>query len=332
MSLNASSTGSPEVLSGPFGSLLNDLHSVSTREAFAQERFDWIRDALRAYKEEGLVDQPVLPTFAAAPRGIRGGRFTDEHLHWNQIAAQLTHEIFQRPAFGSYAPLLDTSGGDDIAWSLLTQRQERAMRIHTPQMQAQRDAGVLNALGEAFHDFDEAAGFVKAAVRAGMHNVIASFEPTKRGLPNNALDIASYDEVAERLRDLTHGKIDVAIGMNCGNADQILEILEGSRRGTFSAVYPNHAVIPHNDLGAEFRTLGDLNHERDAEQERRFQELRHLFEISDHQLSKLVTLGGELDLKYLGLCCGASPKDTAALAARLRATTPDAVPLSPLVA
>lgn len=326
MSLNSHS---PEILSGPFGSLLNDLHGVSTRDAFRQQHFEWIKNALRAYKDGG-VTQPVTPTFAAAARGIHGGKFTEELREWNQHAAKFTHEVFERQPLGSIAPLLDTSGGDDIAWSVLPHRQDRSARIHTPQMQALRDGGVGGVLGEAFHDFDEAAGFVKAAERSGMREAIVSFEPTAKGLPNNALDIASYDEVADRLRELTRGKIDVAIGMNCGNADQILEILEASKAGTFSAVYPNHAVIPHNDLGTEFRRLGDLNHERGEAQERRFQELRRLFEISDPQLSRLTALSRELGVKYLGLCCGAAPKDTASLAARLRRATPADARLSPL--
>lgn len=330
MSLNSQSTNAPEVLSGPFGSLLNDLHGVSTREAFRTEQFDRIRDALRAYKKGG-VTQPVTPTFAAAARGIHGGKFTEELLHWNQIASQLTHEVFERQPLGSVAPLLDTSGGDDAAWSALSGRQDRAMRIHTPQMQALRDGGVGGVLGEAFHDFDEAAGFVKAAERSGMHSAIVSFEPTVRGLPNNALEIASYDEVADRLRDLTRGKLDVAIGMNCGNADQILDILERAQEGTFAAVYPNHSVIPHNSDGERFRHLGDLNHSRNPDQNAEFTRLRKLFEISDTQLSKLVTLGGELNIKYLGLCCGASPKDTAALARRIEELTLADVQQSPLV-
>lgn len=320
MSLNQSSS-QPEILSGPFESLLNDLYGVSTRDAFKQGDFDRIRKALRAYKNGG-VTQPVLPTFAAAPRGIHGGKFTNEYLEWNQLAAQLTHEIFECPAFGSYASLLNTSGNDDSAWSSLTKRPERAMRIHIPQMESQRDAGVVKGLGEAFHDFDEAAGFVRAAVRTDIYSVIISFEPTKRGLPNNALNIASYDEVADKLRDIAQGKLEFSIGMNCGNADQILGILEASKRGTFAAVYPNHAVIPHDELGEEFRRLADLNHERNDEQEQRFQQLRALFEITDAQLSKLVTLGGELDVKYLGLCCGASPIDIAALAERVGKATP----------
>lgn len=320
MSLNSRSSGSAEILSGPFGSLLNDIHGISTRDAFRNGHFDKIRDALRAYKDGG-VTQPVTPTFAAAARGIHGGRFTEEMREWNQHAAQFTHEVFARQPLGSVAPLLDTSGGDDTAWSALPNRQNRAHRIHTPQMQALRDGGVGSVLGEAFHDFDEAAGFVKAAEGAGMHEAIVSFEPTALGLPNNALDIQSYDEVADRLRDLTRGNVNVAIGMNCGNADQILEILEGSKSGTFRAVYPNHSVIPHGADGNTFRALGDLNHARNAEQNAEFARLRKLFEISDAQLSKLVALGDELDIKYLGLCCGASPKDTAALSRRVREST-----------
>lgn len=320
MSLNSPSTQTPEVLSGPFGSLLNDLHGISTRDAFRNQQFDAIRSALQAYRNGG-VTQPVTPTFAAAARGVDGGKFTDELLHWNQLAAQFTHEVFERQPLGSVAPLLDTSGGDDARWSTLPNRQDRAKRIHTPQMEALRDGGVAGVLGEAFHDFDEAAGFVKAAEASGMHDAIVSFEPTARGIPNNALDIASYDEVADRLREMTRGKLDVSIGMNCGNADQILGILEASKAGTFSAVYPNHAVIPHDESGALFRSLADLNHERNAAEEQEFQRLRRLFEISDTQLSKLVALGGKLDIKYLGLCCGASPKDTAALAERLQNAT-----------
>lgn len=320
MSLNSHSSSSTEILSGPFGSLLNDLHGISTRDAFRNQKFDAICSALQAYRNGG-VTKPVTPTFAAAARGVHGGRFTEELRHWNQLAAQFTHEVFARQPLGSIAPLLDTSGGDDAKWSTLPNRQDRAQRIHTPQMEALRDAGVAGVLGEAFHDFDEAAGFVKAAEASGMHDAIVSFEPTARGIPNNALDIASYDEVADRLREMTRGKLDVSIGMNCGNADQILGILEASKAGTFAAVYPNHAVIPHDESGALFRTLADLNHERSPEQEQEFQRLRRLFEISDAQLSKLVNLGGELNIKYLGLCCGASPKDTAALAERLRNAT-----------
>jgi len=317
MSLNSQSNISAEILSGPFGSLLNDIHGISTRDAFRNEHFDKIRDALRAYKDGG-VTQPVTPTFAAAARGIHGGRFTEEMREWNQYAAQFTHEVFDRQPLGSIAPLLDTSGGDDTAWSATPNRQDCAHRIHTPQIQALRDGGVGGVIGEAFHDFDEAAGFVKAAERAGMHDAIVSFEPTVRGLPNNTLEIASYDEVVDRLRDLTRGRLNVAIGMNCGNADQILEILERSKSGTFSAVYPNHSVIPHSADGDTFRALGDLNHARNARQNGEFARLRKLFEISDIQLSKLVALGGELNIKYLGLCCGASPKDTAALSRRVQ--------------
>lgn len=326
MSPNQPST-SPEILSGPFGSLLNDLHGVSTRDAFRQEHFEWIRNALRAYKNGG-VTQPVTPTFGAAARGVNGGMFTDELLHWNQLASQFTHEVFERQPLGSVAPLLDTSGGDDGAWSVLLNRQERALRTHAPQMQALRDGGVTGVLGEAFHDFDEAAGFVKAAERTGMHDAIVSFEPTRQGLPNNALGIRSYDEVAGRLRDIARGRIGVAIGMNCGNADQILNLLEESSAGTFSAVYPNHEVIPHDEHGALFRRLADLNHQRTPPQEQEFQRLRAVYEVSERQLSRLVRLGGALNVQYLGLCCGTSPKDTAALAARVRESTLAGAPQS----
>ncbi len=323
MSLN---TSSPEILSGPFGSLLNDLHGISTREAFSGQHFDHIRSALDAYRVAG-VTQPVTPTFGAAGRGINGGRFTEELRNWNQLAAQFTHEVFPgSEPMGSIAPLLDTSGTDDAAWAVRIDRPHIARRIHTPQLEALRDAGIGGALAEAVHDFDEAAGLVQAAADVGMRRIIVSFEPTMHGVPNNTLQIKSYDEVADRLRDISHGRIEACVGMNCGNADQIIDLLASSKRGTFAAVYPNHSVIPHNEFGTRFRELADLNHERSDVQELEFERLRKLFEISDGQLSKLTSLGGELGVQYLGLCCGSGPHDIRELAARVRVATPTAVP------
>ncbi len=321
MSLNHEPS-QPEILSGPFGSLLNDMHGISTREAFSGEHFDYIRSALHAYRTAG-VTQPVTPTFGAAARGIRGGRFTEELRDWNQLAAQFTHEVFPgTEPLGSIAPLLDTSGTDDSAWAALSDRSSRARRIHLPQLEALRDAGIGGALAEAVHDFDEAEGIVRAASDAGMRRVIVSFEPTALGVPNNTLQIRSYDEVADRLREASRGKIEACIGMNCGNADQIISLLGDARQGTFAAVYPNHSVIPHDEKGARFRTLADLNHERTDEQELEFDQLRRLFQISDMQLQRLTSLGGALDVKYLGLCCGSGPHDIRELAARIHTSTP----------
>ena len=321
MSLS-SPTHQPEILSGPFGSLLNDLHGISTREAFSSKHFEQIRSALHAYRVAG-VTQPVTPTFGAAARGVNGGRFSQELEEWNQLAAQFTHEVFPgREPLGSIAPLLDTSGTDDAAWSAKTNRSDAARRIHLPQLQALRDAGIGGALAEAVHDFDEATGIVNAAADAGMQRVIVSFEPTERGLPNNAIDIQSYDEVASRLHDIARGRIQACIGMNCGNADQIIDLLSASKPGTFAAVYPNHSIIPHNETGARFRELADLNHERTDSQELEFDGLRRLFQISDAQLQRLSELGGELGVRYLGLCCGSGPHDVRELAARVRIATP----------
>ena len=302
------------------------MHGLSTREAFSDGHFDHVRSALHAYKTAG-VTQPVTPTFGAAARGIRGGGFTEELREWNQLAAQFTHEVFEgTEPLGSIAPLLDTSGTDDGAWSALSNRPDRARRIHVPQLQALRDAGIGGGLAEAVHDYDEAEGLVLAGMDAGMKRMIVSFEPTRNGVPNNTLGIQSYEEVANRLRDLARGKIDAQIGLNCGNGDQIMSLLGDSKPGTFAAVYPNQCVIPHDDRGARFRELADLNHERNDEQELEFDSLRRVFQISDTQLQRLVSLGGELDVKYLGLCCGSGPHDIRELAARVRLATPDAVP------
>lgn len=323
MSLNTPTQSDPEILSGPFGSLLNDLHGISTRDAFRTGRFDEIRSALQAYSQSG-VTQPVTPTFGAAARGIRGGRFTTELRDWNQLGAQFTREVFGKEPFASVAPLLDTSGTDDAAWQMLQDTQGRAKGIHTPQLEALHDAGIKFVLGEAVHDFDEAVGLVQAAENTGMKEVIVSFEPTKHGVPNNRVNISSYAEVLQRLQDSTRGKIDARIGMNCGNANQILQILGASEAGTFAAVYPNQSVIPHDENGTLFRTLADLNHTRTPDQEKEFQRLRRIYEISDVQLSRMAKLGRELGVDYIGLCCGASPTDTAHLASRVRTATPDA--------
>lgn len=319
MSLNHSANeSSPRILSGPFGSLLNDHYNISTQAAFRQQKFDWIKNALAAYRDGG-VTQPVTPTFGAAARGVDGGRFTDELLEWNQLAVQFTREEFSgREPFASVAALLNTSDHKNADWFAKSVRHDRATRIHTPQVEALREAGILHGLGEAFHDMDDAGGFVTAAKNAGMRQLIVSFEPTERGVPNSTNGVGSYREVLERLQDLSHGKIDVCIGLNCGNADQILDLVASSGAGTLSAVYPNHSVIPHNEEGDRFRALGDLNDQRTPEQNIEFGILRRRFEITDEQLAKLVTLGGELNIPYIGLCCGAAPKDTAALSRRVR--------------
>ncbi len=304
----------PKVLSGPFGSLLNDLHGISTKDAFGKEKFQWILGALHAYKESG-VTQPVTPTFGAGPRGVDGGTFSEEQFHWNVSAVELTRKVFGDNAeiFGSIAPMLDTSGHDDQRWRSRGDQMGRSLRGHIDQMEALHDAGVFGILAEAVHDYNEALGIVIGAQRAGMKRVIVSFEPTREGVPNNNYGIESYDEVADRLRTASKGRVDVGTALNCGNADQIMAILGASKPGTFTAIYPNKAAIPAGHEGDRFRELADKNEARTTPENEEFARLRTVFDVSAAQVHKLITLCGLKDVPYVGLCCGSSPMDVRAI-------------------
>lgn len=304
----------PKVLSGPFGSLLNDLHGISTRDAFGKEKFQWVLDALHAYKNSG-VTQPVTPTFGAGPRGVDGGAFTEEQFDWNVSAVELTRKVFGDNAevFGSIAPMLDTSGHDDERWRSRGDQMGRSLRGHMGQMEALHDAGVFAILAEAVHDYNEALGIVIGAQRAGMKRVIVSFEPTGEGVPHNNYGIASYDEVLDRLRAAGKGKVDVGTGLNCGNAHQIMDILEASKAGTFTAVYPNKADVSADAVGNRFRELADKNERRTVSENLEFDALRRTFDVSAAQVHKLIALCGAKEVPYLGLCCGSSPEDIRAI-------------------
>lgn len=324
MSLN---TYEPKILSGPFGSLLAQHHNVSTQQAFREERTDIIRAALRAYRDAG-VTAPVLPTFGAGARDLNDRKFTPELRAWITAAAYLTHETFPKSdPFGSVATLLDTSDHRNEAWRQTHHQSDVARRTHVPTFEALVDGRTNRVLAEAVHDCHEAIGLVLAGMETGMKEVVVSFEPTEQGLPNHADGFGSYGDVRDYLYEIADGKVDVGIALNCGNANQILQIVTREKPGTFRAVYPNKAIIPHGEEGDRFRQLADKNAERTTAEQQEFDALCRIYDVSS-QLQTMVALCEKKGVANIGLCCGSGPEDVARL--RGLVTTHSSSPQSPL--
>jgi S-methylmethionine-dependent homocysteine/selenocysteine methylase len=321
----------PFLLSGPYGSLVNEREHTSLDELFRRDNIDPIRTALRDYKLAD-VNQPVTPTFGASARGPRPGVFTSEMRRWNTNAGFLTKQEFPNSTpLGSVAPLLDTCGHDDKEWATVRHQVEVARRAHTHQLEAQRDAQICAVLLEAAHDFYEAIGFVLAAGDTGMQRAIVSFQPTKKGLPRNAETCLSYPDIADRLRSHSQGTLRVDIGLNCDNYDGIEQALRDNPAGTFAAVYPNQCAVPLGDHGEEFWGLANKNHLRTAAEESKFQMLRQRYALPRDRILRILLLCREKSVESMGLCCGANPEHIRALGEMMKATHPASQP-QPLLA
>ncbi|MEQ1849506.1 MAG: homocysteine S-methyltransferase family protein [Candidatus Peribacteraceae bacterium] len=321
----------PHLLSGPFGSYINDRHHMSVEELFRREEIDPIRAALREYRASG-VNQSVTPTFGASARGTAPGPFTSDKKRWNTEAAFLTQlEFPNKLPFGSVAPLLDTCGHDDRAWAMVQHQVEVARRAHTPQIQALYDGGIRSVLAEAVHDYYEAIGFVKAASDTGMHRAIVSFQPTKKGMPRNSETCLSYNDILDRLRLQHSGNTHVDIGLNCDNYDGIHDALDGNPAGTFALVYPNQCAVPAGSDGERFWELANKNHERTQIEEKEFQKLRLSYAIPQTRILQLLTLAQKNLVECVGFCCGATPEHTRQLHQMLQAMPSDAQPVTPSV-
>ncbi len=298
-----------EILSGPFGSEAAKCGS-STREIFARGRLETARDIHRRFHAAG-VTTGVTSTFAAAPRGLREQPFDEEYQHWNRSAVAVAREFYGDKILASVAPLLDTSGGDDEAWSRLD--VDWARRRHQGQVTTLRENGATRVLGEAFRYVGEAKALAKLLEELGFTEFVCSFEarhPEGR-LPHQPK--LTYEQVKNEIVLATHGNLQIGIGVNCAGADDCTRALMNENPGVIDAVYPNRANIRRNRESERFIKLAERNGTLTPGEKREFEFLRKNIEDIAIRLPDLAALCLEKRVRYAGVCCGGTPEDVATL-------------------
>lgn len=307
----------PAILSSPFGSLIAAETGLSTRQAFAMEKFELIAQILERNANNG-VTQPVTPTYAASQRGLNTDPSVEQELfNWNANAAMLvqTHFPHGKKPFGSIASVFDSDGkDDDIVRGLDLARFTRER--HEAQLLALNSFGVQTALAEALRYGEEGVGLAQAADDAAMPRVILSYQTNGTGVPDQKYGTLTFDQFADHIAHKTRGNTVVQFALNCGNLDHIIETIERNP-GLFVGAHPNGSIIPSGAEGDEFRRLAALNHQRTPDQQRRFDELRSALVLNQSHVQRLVDVALAHRLEYIGLCCGSTPEDASLIRAAL---------------
>ncbi len=306
-----------EILSGPFGSQVREACGLSTQQVFAQKRFDIARAILLGNKKAG-TSAPVTPTWGANVRGLDDQEFTPELRDWNVHAAKVTRQVFDgQDAYGSLAPLLETSGKDDSHWKGLgtpAQRRQWAYRRHEPQIRTLAGAGVTKILLEAGRYLDEGKALARLAEDYGAQEIVWSFEAHNGKVPSldPRQEPLTFEQARNEIALATRGNIRVGVGINCVSADDCLRALDREPAGTFAAVYPNKAKIGSGEKTARFLALSQQTVRPEAD-EVEFLQLRDELHTSDRELRELALCALQARARILGICCGGTPDDVRVL-------------------
>ncbi len=314
MPINASASHHPDILTGPFGSEAQRLHRTSTATLFHERQSDNIRRILCAFRSAGAT-VGVTPTYGANQRGLSAEpEFSETHTYWNQQAARLAAEEFDGlPLYGSVATLPDSSGKDDDALAGIRGFSSIALERHAPQLFALRRAGVERFLLEAGRYVDEATGLIQAAVRVGAKEVICSFEAPGGRVPDPAYRHLTFEQVLDLLATVARGKLSVGVGVNCISADDAIRAVEAEKDSTFAAVYPNSAAIADDAVSKRFLQLSQQS--RSGPEDEEFQRLRRVLETSNRAWKTLRGVTRDARVRIIGICCGGTPDELAALCA-----------------
>ncbi len=296
-------------MSRPFGSRAAELGYKSVTDLTVHEFLKLLRDDKIIAGEVGLGG---TGTWGDKVRGKQGLNPSENDIKYfqgitrNKLA--MARDVYgYSPIVGSVSPVLDTSGREDQFIESIHEG------IYVPQMQEFREANVKIVMGEAFRDAKtDALAVLKAMIKTDIKgpdaHLIVSFEPTRTNGMLPAEDI-SWKNALDRLRQQSHGEVNIHFGLNCVGSKTIEEILRAlgeEASEVFTSTHPNAAnTHPSCEISQRFSDLCAKGANRTQPEQEEFERIKTVMNSPATDIGALAEQAFRI-MPIFGVCCGAT--------------------------